>query len=110
MALGYPRRDAIRVRLADPSSTRHRATEPIGMIDAWPEWGLIMKPHPWIRAEDVAEWQVDCLKWRGELLTGMASHWCYEWDGLPIDETCSEFPCCPVADHWTEVLLLGPRV
>lgn len=39
------------------------------------------------------EWQDDCLHWRGQVLRGRASHWCWEWDGLPIDETCSEWPC-----------------
>jgi len=29
---------------------------------------------------------------RGELLIGKYGHWCNEWDGLPIDETCMEWP------------------
>ncbi len=40
-----------------------------------------------------AEWEEDCLRWRGEVLTGKYSHWCWEWDGLLIDETCGERPC-----------------
>lgn len=39
------------------------------------------------------EWVADCLQWRGEVLTGRYAHWCFEWDGLPIDETCEEWPC-----------------
>lgn len=35
------------------------------------------------------EWQLDCLRWRGNMLTGNFAHWCAEWDGLPVDETCS---------------------
>ena len=36
----------------------------------------------------------DCLKWRGKVLTGKKAHWCNDWDGLPIDETCDEFQSC----------------
>jgi hypothetical protein len=39
-------------------------------------------------------WEEDCITWRGHVLTGKWAHWCYDWDGLPIDETCGEFPCC----------------
>lgn len=35
----------------------------------------------------------DCLIWRGRVLTGSYAHWCPEWDDLPIDETCPEWPC-----------------
>ncbi len=38
-------------------------------------------------------WREDCLKWRGVILTGKYSHWCFDWDELPIDETCREWPC-----------------
>ena len=38
-------------------------------------------------------WKEDCIKWRGKELTGKYVHWCYAWDGLPIDETCPEWPC-----------------
>jgi hypothetical protein len=40
------------------------------------------------------EWAKDCERWRGPLLTGKYAHWCYEWDGLPVDETTMEFDCC----------------
>lgn len=39
------------------------------------------------------EWERDCLHWRGRTLTGQHKHWCDEWDGLPVDETCPEWPC-----------------
>lgn len=32
--------------------------------------------------------QEDCLRWRGSMLTGDFAHWCWDWDGLPVDETC----------------------
>lgn len=39
------------------------------------------------------EWEEDCLRWRGRILTGQYAHICWEWDGLPVDETCLEWPC-----------------
>jgi hypothetical protein len=39
-------------------------------------------------------WITDCLKWRGKVLTGENCHWCYDWDGLPVDETTPEWDCC----------------
>lgn len=43
------------------------------------------------------DWEEDCLTFRGEVLTGIGAHWCAEWDDLPIDETCYEWPCCEYA-------------
>lgn len=42
---------------------------------------------------DQNEWQQDCLKWRGKVLTGKYAHWCYGYDFLPVDETTPEWPC-----------------
>lgn len=39
-------------------------------------------------------WEEDCIRWSGHVLTGKFSHWCPDWDLLPIDETCMEFSCC----------------
>lgn len=41
-----------------------------------------------------AEWERDCKRWHGRILTGRYKHWCPDWDELPIDETCSEMECC----------------
>jgi hypothetical protein len=41
-----------------------------------------------------AQWIADCWRWRGKVLTGRFAHWCHDWDGLPVDETSSEFDCC----------------
>jgi hypothetical protein len=41
----------------------------------------------------LTDWEEDCLRWRGCVLTGKHSHWCPDWDYLPIDETCEEWPC-----------------
>lgn len=41
----------------------------------------------------VSDWEEDCMLWRGEVLKGRYAHWCFDWDDLPIDETCPEWPC-----------------
>lgn len=46
------------------------------------------------KPEPQSEWEADCLRWRGRVLTGKHAHWCQDWDFLPIDETCpNEWPC-----------------
>lgn len=37
-------------------------------------------------------------------LTGKYKHYCYEWDFLPIDETCIEFVYCDCVPVNQEVL------
>lgn len=39
------------------------------------------------------DWIKDCQHWRRRTLTGRYAHWCFEWDGLPVDETTPEWPC-----------------
>lgn len=39
------------------------------------------------------DWEQDCMRERGKLLTGKYAHWCPDWDFLTIDETCPEWPC-----------------
>lgn len=52
------------------------------------------------------EWERDCLRWRGRVLVGVFGHWCFGWDGLPIDETCPEWPCeCWPAFGWRACFL-----
>jgi hypothetical protein len=36
----------------------------------------------------------DCLKERGRILTGRGAHYCHDWDGLTVDETTREWSCC----------------
>lgn len=38
-------------------------------------------------------WNSDSRRWRGRILTGDHGHWCPDYDYLPIDETCPEWPC-----------------
>ena len=40
------------------------------------------------------QWEADCVHWYGRPLKGNFGHYCSEWDGLPIDETCMEFAAC----------------
>lgn len=42
----------------------------------------------------VPEWEEDCQHHYGKVLTGKYSHWCPDWDYLPIDETVHEFEYC----------------
>lgn len=44
-------------------------------------------------------WEADCLRWRGMVLTGDWGHWCFDWDGLPVDETTDEISCCTCLRH-----------
>jgi hypothetical protein len=45
------------------------------------------------------DWAEDCMHWWGRILAGTHSHWCYDWDELPIDDTCiSEMACCHCYD------------
>ena len=39
-------------------------------------------------------WEEVCLKERDEVLKGRFAHYCYDWDGLTVDETCHEFTSC----------------
>jgi hypothetical protein len=39
-------------------------------------------------------WVEDCMRWRGEVLHGDHVHWCFDWDGLPVDETTREVSSC----------------
>lgn len=49
-----------------------------------------------------AEWIEACRDYRGRLLTGRFAHFCPQWDGLPVDETCREWPCPCAAELQAE--------
>ena len=49
-------------------------------------------------AKQASEWEEDCLRWRGRVLTGNKAHWCQDWDFLPVDETCFEIEACHCYD------------
>lgn len=64
-----------------------------------------------IHPDSVAAWEQDCHHWRRQLLTGIHSHWCQDWDGLPVDETCPEWPCtCALKGKDVEGLDIGEAV
>lgn len=51
---------------------------------------------PWV---NMCAWIADCMRWRGVVLTGEFAHWCWDFDGLPMDETCErEWDCCTCWD------------
>ena len=59
---------------------------------------------------DVREWEAACLRWRGATLKGEFSHWCDDWDGLPVDETCEEFAACHCRrSDWDVTSLIAAR-
>ncbi len=43
-------------------------------------------------------WKAESFRWRGRILEGEAAHWCADWDYLPIDEICPEWPCACAAE------------
>lgn len=40
------------------------------------------------------DWVQDCMLYHGKVLTGKKAHWCFDWDDMPIDETCMEIENC----------------
>lgn len=52
----------------------------------------------------MTEFEQDCMRYHGKVLTGKYRHYCKEWDFLPIDESCQEIEFC-VCDlpHLTEI-------
>ena len=42
----------------------------------------------------LTEWEAECLHWWGRILIGKYAHWCYDFDGLPVDETTEEWAFC----------------
>jgi hypothetical protein len=47
------------------------------------------------------QWPADSTRWHGRVLEGTWAHWCFDWDALPIDETCWEFSSCHCYDNCT---------
>jgi len=42
----------------------------------------------------MTKWDEECMRWRGRVLAGKFAHYCFGYDGLPVDETCEmEWPC-----------------
>ena len=46
----------------------------------------------------MSTFEEECFRWRGRVLKGECAHLCDDWDGLPIDETCPEWPCACASD------------
>jgi len=39
------------------------------------------------------EWAKESKKERGRVLDGSYRHYCWEWDGMTMDDSCPEWPC-----------------
>ena len=50
----------------------------------------------------MTEFEEDCLHHHGKILTGKFKHYCFDFDMLPVDETCSEFQYCNCFDEEKE--------
>lgn len=60
--------------------------------------------RPTVPESESSEWISECLLWRKRVLVGKKAHFCPEWDGLPFDETCFDWPCgCQWSDEETTV-------
>lgn len=56
-----------------------------------------------VEIEEFDTWDQDCKRWMGRTLRGKFSHYCCDWDFLPIDETCIEFRCCFCFEETQEI-------
>ena len=43
---------------------------------------------------DHTEFDRQSLKEHGRVLTGRFAHFCWDWDGMTVDETTEEWKCC----------------
>lgn len=53
------------------------------------------------------QWAHESVYWRGVVLTGVGAHYCFDWDGLPVDETCREWSACSCWPWWHWRALIG---
>ncbi len=60
-----------------------------------------MFPFSWFKRRDDEskliddpQWKEDCRDYHGRELTGKRAHYCDDFDGMPIDETCREIRGC----------------
>ena len=49
----------------------------------------------------------DSLRYRGRALRGVYVHWCPDWDDLPMDESCVEWPCGCGFKEWKDEQVKG---
>lgn len=45
-------------------------------------------------SRDLTKFEQDSLKEHGRILDGLFAHYCNDWDGMTVDETCSEISSC----------------
>lgn len=53
-------------------------------------------PNNSISLDDLnfTSFEKECIREHGSILIGRFRHYCYDWDELPVDETCEEFEAC----------------
>lgn len=42
----------------------------------------------------LTDFERDSLRERGRILDGLFAHYCNDWDGMTVDETCAEISSC----------------
>jgi hypothetical protein len=52
--------------------------------------------------EQPPKWEESCMRVYGRVLVGERSHFCLDFDGMPIDETCPEIRMCVCKLQWAE--------
>ena len=57
--------------------------------------------------EPSPEFIEDSLRYRGRALRGVYAHWCPDWDFLPMDESCVEWPCGCDFKEWKDKQMEG---
>jgi hypothetical protein len=85
----------LNISIVKPARRGGQYSLTVGRREAWSDCGSIREAV----ACKTDEWNKQCLHYRGRILTGEHGHYCPDWDELPIDETCQEWPCpCCVGD------------
>lgn len=51
-----------------------------------------------MKLTDTEQELLDIEERRMRTLTGNHKHYCMDWDGMAIDDTCPEFECCTCID------------
>jgi len=58
-------------------------------------------------SEPSPDFTKDSVQWRGRVLRGVYAHWCPDWDDLPMDESCPEWPCGCGFGGWKDKQMKG---
>ena len=78
------------------SGTKYNGKTPGEMADKFIKQ---FRPDYMFESKPMTDWEADCYEFHGKFLHGTFQHYCAEFDGLPIDETCKEFDHCKCFDE-----------